>query len=112
MNNFLDTNLRFIRERITQLRIKMNVSECKMSLDLYHSKSYIQNISSGHSMPSLQEFLCICNYLRVSPAEFFNSDLRYPQIIHTVIQKLPYLDKEDLELLLSLIDRLHQHTEP
>ena len=32
----------FIRERLTQLRLKKNVSEYKMSLDLGHSKSYIQ----------------------------------------------------------------------
>ena len=31
----------FIRERITQLRLKKNVSEYKMSYDLGHSKSYI-----------------------------------------------------------------------
>lgn len=49
----------FIRERISNLRLKKGVSEYKMSLDLGHSKSYIQSISSGKSLPSLTEFLYI-----------------------------------------------------
>lgn len=46
----------FIRERITELRIKKGVSEYRMSTDLGHSKSYIQSITSGRALPSLSEF--------------------------------------------------------
>lgn len=42
----------FIRNRITQLRMQNGVSEYKMSLDMGHSKSYIQSISSGKALPS------------------------------------------------------------
>ena len=41
----------FIRERITQLRIKKGVSEYQMSYDLGHSRGYIYNISSGKVLP-------------------------------------------------------------
>ena len=37
----------FIREKITQLRLDKGLSEYKLSLDLGHNKSYIQNISLG-----------------------------------------------------------------
>ena len=47
----------FVRSRISQLRIKKGVSEYRMSTDLGHSKSYIQSISSGKSLPSFSEFL-------------------------------------------------------
>ena len=53
----------FIRERISNLRVKKNVSEYRMSTDLGHSKNYIQSISSGRSLPSMNEFLYICEYL-------------------------------------------------
>jgi len=62
---------RFIRDRITQLRMERNISEYHMSLELGHSKGYIQSISSGRSLPSMSEFLAICEYLKVTPAEFF-----------------------------------------
>ena len=57
----------FIRDRITELRLKKQVSEYKMSLDIGRSKGYIQSISSGRSLPSLSEFLYICEYLQISP---------------------------------------------
>lgn len=53
----------FIRQRITELRIQKNVSEYRMSLDLGHSKSYVQSITSGRALPSMPEFLYICEYL-------------------------------------------------
>ena len=56
----------FIRSRITQLRIAKNVSEYQMSLDLGHSKSYIQGISSGRALPSMNEFIAICEYFEIS----------------------------------------------
>lgn len=37
----------FVRERITQLRIKKGISEYQMSYDLGHSRGYVYNISSG-----------------------------------------------------------------
>ena len=61
----------FIRDRITKLREQKNVSERRMSLDLGHSASYIRSISSGRSLPSMSEFLYICEYLDISPMEFF-----------------------------------------
>ena len=60
----------FIRNRITELRVLKNISERKMSLDLGHSASYIRNISSGRSLPSMEEFLYICDYLDITPMEF------------------------------------------
>ena len=37
----------FIANRITELRLKKNVSEYQMSLDLGRNKSYIQSLSLG-----------------------------------------------------------------
>ena len=45
-------DIEFIRERITQLRLQKGVSEYKMSYDLGHSRGYINNISSGKTLPS------------------------------------------------------------
>ena len=52
----------FIGERISELRLKKNVSEYQMSLDLGKNKSYIQSLTSGRSLPTMQSFLDICDY--------------------------------------------------
>ena len=59
----------FIGERISELRLKKNVSEYQMSLDLGKNKSYIQSLTSGRSLPTMQSFLDICDYLEVTPQQ-------------------------------------------
>ena len=72
----------YIRDRISVLRTNKGISEYKMSLDLGHSKSYMQSISSGRAMPSWTEFLYICEYLGTTPKEFFDEDLSEPSFSH------------------------------
>lgn len=56
----------FIRNRITELRLKKGASEYQMSLALGQNRSYIQGISSGRSLPSMAQFLKICDYTQRS----------------------------------------------
>lgn len=65
----------FIRERITELRLKKGVSEHRMSMDLGHTRSYVHGIVSGRSLPSMGEFLAICDYLEVAPEHFFQEEV-------------------------------------
>ena len=71
----------FVRNRITQLRLQKGVSEYQMSYDLGRSRGYINNISSGKSLPSMSEFLSICEYFNISPKNFFDDKLEYPALI-------------------------------
>ena len=96
----------FIRNRLTQLRMQKEVSEYKMSLDLGHSKSYIQSIVSGRAMPSMSEYLYICEYLGVTPREFFDTDTENPVLLEQVTDALKSLSTSDLALVMELIERL------
>lgn len=96
----------FVRSRISQLRIKKGVSEYRMSTDLGHSKSYIQSISSGKSLPSFSEFLYICEYLGVTPVEFFDAGIEDPQSICKLRDLTKQLSPEDLAALLNMAERL------
>jgi transcriptional regulator with XRE-family HTH domain len=100
-------DLQFIRDRISVLRIKKNVSEYRMSTDLGHSKSYIQSISSGRSVPSLGEFLYICEYLGVTPKEFFDEDIKEPQLVSELYELTKNMSEKDLEVLVSTAKRLN-----
>lgn len=97
---------KFIRERITALRIKKGVSEYKMSLDLGHSKSYIQSISSGKALPSLSELLYICDYLGVTPSEFFDDSIDNPALVNRLVTIAKVLPEEDLLALVGMAERL------
>lgn len=96
----------FIRTRITQLRVKKDVSEYEMSLSLGHSRSYIQNISSGRALPSMTEFLAICSYLGVTPGAFFEDASENPLLVQKALEGLQGLSEDDILLLIRLINRL------
>ena len=61
----------FIAERIAQLRVKKGVSALDMSLRVGQSKNYINNIENRRALPSMIVFFYICEYLGVTPQEFF-----------------------------------------
>lgn len=96
----------FIRERITQLRIKKGVSEYQMSYDLGHSRGYVYNISSGKALPPLKEFLSICDYFEITPQQFFDESTDTPELIQKAIDGMRKLNESDLIMLLGFINRL------
>lgn len=100
-------DLQFIRERISELRIKKDVSEYKMSTELGHSKSYMQSISSGRAAPSLSEFLYICEYLGVTPKEFFDVSIEEPQLVQKLYNLTRNMSEADLNVLISTAERLN-----
>ena len=98
----------FIRDRLSRLREEKQISERKMSLDLGHSRSYMQGISSGRALPSMTEFLAICDYLEVTPKDFFDEGSVNPPLLQTLLDKLKTLSENDLLLLYSLAERLEK----
>jgi len=99
---------KFIRDRISQLRLQKGVSEYQMSYDLGHSRSYIYNISSGKSLPPMAEFLQICDYFDITPSQFFDDTVEHPALLQTAIQELHRLKEDDLVLAISLLRRLNK----
>ena len=99
----------FIRNRITQLRIAANKSEREMSLDLGHSGSYINSITSGRTFPSLREFLYICEYLDITPEKFFQPENDLSPIKRKAIMQVKDLSDETVALLSDLIHKLKEN---
>ncbi|MBR5738748.1 MAG: helix-turn-helix domain-containing protein [Lachnospiraceae bacterium] len=106
----MEERIDFIRNRITELRMQKDVSEYKMSRALGHSKGYIQGISSGRSLPSLPEFLDICDYLGVSPKEFFDPQVKLSDPIIRVTDYMVRMNESDTELLVSFAEILSKRT--
>ena len=102
----MDTD--FIRKRLTQLRIEKGVSEYQMSLDMGHSRSYIQSITSGKALPSMAEFLYICEYLGVTPSAFFDEKLEHPALLQKAMDEMSTLSDKDVLTLLSLMERFKE----
>ena len=91
-------------ERLVALRMKKGVSASDMSLSLGQSPSYINNIENGVNLPSMTVFFYICDYLNITPSEFFDTDAKNPEKLSSLIEKLKRLDDAQLNSISTLID--------
>ena len=89
--------------RLAQLREKKGVSARDMSLSIGQNPGYINNIESGKSMPSLSGIYYICEYLGITPSEFFDIDSKNPTRLNDVIKDLKRLNDKQLETIAALI---------
>ena len=89
----------FVKERITQLRIKKGVSEYQMSYDLGHSRGYVYNISSGKALPPLKEFFAICDYFEITPQQFFDEGTQTPELIQKALEGMKQLSEDEMLML-------------
>lgn len=92
--------------RLAQLRNKKGVSARDMSLSIGQNPGYINNIESGKAMPSMACFFYICEYLNISPKDFFDFESKTPEKLNDLISDLKKLDEEQLDNISSIVKGL------
>lgn len=95
-----------VAKRLAFLRAAKGVSAREMSLDIGQNASYINRIENGKSMPSMQGFIYICEYLGVTPSEFFASDAPMNSEALLLAKELETLTKDELQIVRNLISSL------
>ena len=94
------------KDRLVELRLKKNVTARDMSLSMGQNPGYINNIESGKALPSLTGFFYICEYLDITPQEFFDTDLEYPEQIRSIINDLKKLNERQLRNISEIVKDL------
>lgn len=92
--------------RLAQLREKKGVSARDMSLSIGQNPGYINNIESGKALPSLTGFLYICEYLGITPGEFFDPASKNPSKLRTITEDLKHLSDRQLDAVAALVKEL------
>ena len=91
-------------KRLGELRSAKGISAREMSLSLGQGAGYINNIENGKNLPSMAMFFEICEFLGVSPKEFFvYTGTKQADLFAGMLQELP---PEDQALLLELARKL------
>ncbi len=90
-------------KRLTQLRQKKGVTARDMSLSLGQSESYINKIENNYSLPSMNGFFYICDYLGITPKDFFDYEDENPILTNTLLQSCGKLTAEQTEALIKFI---------
>jgi len=94
--------------RLATLRTKRNVSAREMSLAIGQNPGYINHIETGQGTPSLSGIFYICEYLGITPAEFFDFDNKNPAKLNKINMYLKKLNDEQLEIIEKLLKNLSE----
>ena len=74
--------------RLARLREKKGVSARDMSLSIGQNPGYINHIETGQGTPSLSGIFYICEYLGITPSEFFDTDSPNPTKLNKINEYL------------------------
>lgn len=95
--------------RLSELREKKGVSARDMSLSLGQNPSYVNKVENGKAMPSMEVFFYICDYLSITPSDFFNENKKDPDKLNQLSEECQYLSNESLEHILAIVKGLAEH---
>ena len=97
-----------IANRLSELRAQKGVSARDMSLSLGQSESYINKIENKRIQPSMLGFSYICEYLNITPSEFFDTELHAPSLSREIAAEAAKLTPKQAEHILLLIKDLNE----
>ena len=92
----------FFALRLSKLRQNKGISARDMSLSIGQNANYINQIENRKMFPSMQTFFYICEYLGVSPQEFFDAENIQPRELNDLMSNLKKIDPE----ILPCIDKI------
>ena len=86
-----------------ELRTKKGVSARDMSLSIGQNPGYIRAIECGTTFPTMSNFFYICEYLNVTPQEFFNFSEEPSNGMNALTDQLQQFDSEQTNALAAFI---------
>ena len=95
-------------KRLSSIRTMRGLSAREMSLSLGQGAGYINNIENGRNLPSMAMFFEICEYLGLSPNEFFDYTIPNEGNARQMLAAFVRLDPEVQELIITLTERLRR----
>lgn len=97
----------FVQERIAKLRTIKGDSARDMSLSLGQNVTYINKIENKKAPPSLQGLFYVCEYLGVTPQEFFDEGNQYPEQLKELVAEARKLDESALSKIIGIIREIN-----
>ena len=92
--------------RLAKLRTQKGVSARDMSLSIGQNAGYINNIETGKALPSMAAFFFICDYLDISPRDFFDLQSEQPEEINIIVDNLKKLNKKQIDSISLIVSDL------
>lgn len=93
-------------QRLAQLRSNKGCSARDMSLSIGQNPGYINTIENCKAFPTMTSFFYICEYLHITPKEFFDTDAKNPEKIDYLMEQIKHLDDDQIDALTKIVSGL------
>ncbi|WP_368490741.1 helix-turn-helix domain-containing protein [Clostridium sp. BJN0013] len=97
-----------IGKKIKSLRLLNNYSTTKLSKEAGIAQSYLSDIESGKSNPTIEKLSKILDVFNISLAEFFTEDenIVLPREFKELLKDIKNLSPEQIQLLSQLVKNM------
>ena len=76
-----EVDKRLVGQRLRTIRRSKNITQKQLAEGTNYSKSYIGDIETGRTQPSLKALMAIVEYLNAEPSDFFDAECCYERMI-------------------------------
>lgn len=93
-------------QRLAQLRLQKGISARDMSLSIGQNPGYVNTIENGKSFPTMTNFFYICEYLNITPMEFFDMSSDNPEKLKELTENIKLLNNSQLDAVTMIVNEL------
>ena len=93
-------------DRLAHLRMIKNISAREMSLAIGQNRNYINQIENKKMFPTMPVFFAICEYLNITPRDFFDDGNTYPEQLAGLVADLKKLNAQSLAHISGIVKEL------
>ena len=90
-------------QRLTQIRNEHNISARELSLSLGQNAGYINKIENQKNYPSMEVFFYFCEYVGITPAQFFDEQITHSLLRNSISAELDKMGEKKLNHVLDIL---------
>lgn len=99
--------------QIQLLRVQHNLTQKELAEKLNTSQNYLSDVETGKKRPSLDYYMSIANFFKVSLDHIFVDSINMKKnvIIDSIVLKISYMSKEEQKLILNMVETIEKYLE-
>lgn len=100
-------------KQIQLLRQRHNLTQKELAEIINSSQNYLSDVETGKKRPSLDYYITIANYFKVSLDQLFADELNMKKniIIDSVVLKMGYMSDKEQKLVLDMVESIQKYVD-
>ena len=90
-------------KRLSEVMDENNRTARDVSLNIGQNSGYINSILNEKAYPSMDVFFKICDGLKITPVDFFDTENKYPEMMNRIIPYLKDLNYEQFDTIEKIV---------